>query len=191
MYLFPHTRYLRPYCKYPLQGIVSNDSNFNYVPNTVWQSQREQKYRTPEWEHTLSARKCLLTEIVTLLSQLWHWIKKALLKIMCLIKFSQKFTKGTLCIGWIQFKVLTTLPLKFMGFWDKNWKSKMTSQERHYSSNLQKICNIIGPKILGKKNWFVGSALIHNFCKLLIVLQFSEGYLISHFIFSIFVLENL
>ena len=42
------------------------------------------------------------------------------------------------CIVRIQFKALTTLPmtissylLEFMSFWDKNWKSKMTDQERH------------------------------------------------------------
>ena len=33
--------------------------------------------------------------------------------------------------GRIQFKVLTTLPLKFKGFQDKNLKSKFTNWERH------------------------------------------------------------
>ena len=39
----------------------------------------------------------------------------------------------------------------------------MTNCEIHYSGNLQKICNMIGPK-----NWFVVSALTHNFCYLFV-----------------------
>ena len=31
----------------------------------------------------------------------------------------------------VGFKVLTKLPLKIKGFWDKNWKSKMTDLWRH------------------------------------------------------------
>ena len=38
------------------------------------------------------------------------------------------------------------LLLEFEVFRTQNWSSKMTNQWRYYSANLEKICNIIGPK---------------------------------------------
>ena len=35
---------------------------------------------------------------------------------------------------------------EFKGFQDKNWNSKITNRERHYSATLRKICNIVGPE---------------------------------------------
>ena len=45
--------------------------------------------------------------------------------------------------GWIEFKVLTTSPLKFKDFEDKNWKSKITTFGNFVASLAQKL------KILG------------------------------------------
>ena len=84
----------------------------------------------------------------------WHWIAQVLEILITFHYFHGIFSftvkRDTWINVWstgrIQFKVLTTLPmiissflLEFKGFWDKNWKSKMTC-------NLWKICNIYGPK---------------------------------------------
>ena len=52
--------------------------------------------------------------------------------------------------GRIQFVVMTTLPLKFKGFYivvQEKEKSKMRAQWRNYLGNLRKICDIITPTI--------------------------------------------
>ena len=45
--------------------------------------------------------------------------------------------------GRIQFRVLTTLPPQFKGFYDRNWKSKMKKQWRYYSINLWNYLKVL------------------------------------------------
>ena len=95
--------------------------------------------------------------------------------------------------------------LEFKSLQDKNWQSQSTNRWRHYSANLPKICDIIGPKlkILGKKlicsqylDWQFLLSLnilsfwtydVTNFPKISEIMSPP----ICHFRFLIFVLETL